>query len=119
MNKEDFVHKRNRDKGNFYSKDFTLEEINQLIKNEEYAEKWRWNKKHCPSLTEAVEIVERLDKRIEELNEVAKEDFDSGHHNANVEFRIEELQEIRGEKPQRITSTPEGRKALADFEARA
>lgn len=44
------------------------------------------------------EIVERLDKRIEELNEVAKEDFDSGHHNANVEFRIEELQKIRGEK---------------------
>jgi len=41
MNKEDFVHKRNRDKGNFYSKDFTLEEVNQLIEDKKDAEKWR------------------------------------------------------------------------------
>jgi hypothetical protein len=41
LDKEDFVHKRNRGKGNFYSKDFTLEEVNQLIEDEKDAKKYR------------------------------------------------------------------------------
>jgi len=92
MNKEDFVHKRNRDKGNFYSKDFTLEEVNQLIEDEKDAEKWRWNKKNCPSLTEAVEIVERLKKQLEYSKSLKDDEFQIRNHIIVI------LQKILGEK---------------------
>ena len=93
----------------------------QILKNQELSKKWlkitedpNWVK-GTREFSELYEIVERLNEEFEYYDIAFKK------HKDIDDFKIAQvLQKIlRKEKPQRITSTKEGRKFLGDFEATA
>jgi len=80
----------------------TLEQFNEILSWKEDAEKWREIVdvyKFVPEeLIKHVEIVERLRKRLNELEEIGQELFNSGHSQSYEDDTIRELQEILGER---------------------
>jgi len=76
-----------------------VETLNRIIEGaEKYKKLYESVQRDRDSLIPDIEIVERLDKRIEELEEIAQHNFANGKHDAVLEWDINELQKIRGEK---------------------